>query len=233
MPSILTNMDRPAIRVMFLFLAVCSCTGALAGDDEVPGPHPHQGILKPYDPAPPVIPLDEDQLEELADGDHVSMTIEDEDSGGTGIGVIDIAAPPDTVWSRITGFEHYPEWVGPVDLCEVYHQVGDTTNTHVIISGFLYSYEYFLTNIFWPEHGTLTWTLDYSRESEFDDCTGMWYVEPHPEKEGWSRAWFSSDLKLNAAIPGFLMGWIKKKGIRDAISWVKEQSELAVSPVDE
>ena len=56
---------------------------------------------------------------------------------------------------------------------------------------------------------------------------GLWFVEPHPTKEGWSRAWFSSDLKLRSPIPGFLMKFIKKKGIKDAISWVKEQSELA------
>ncbi len=200
---------------------------ATAAADEIK-PHPHRGILPPYDPVPMDIVLDEEQLEELVDGEIVQMTIENEEGGGRGIGVIDIAAPMDTVWSRITGFEHYPEWVGPVDLCEIYHQAGDTINTHVEISGFLYSYEYYLTNIFWPEQNMLTWTLDYDRESEFDDCVGAWYVEAHPDKEGWSRAWFSSDLKLNSPIPGFLMGFIKRKGIRDAISWVKKQSEIAV-----
>lgn len=196
-------------------------------------PHPHQGVLTPYEPGPLGLKLDDDQLERLAEGKLVRMTIEKEDTGGTGVGVMDIAAPPDTVWSRIMGFEHYPEWVGPVDFCNVYQQVGDTTRTHVKISGFLYSYEYFLINVYWPEHQQLLWTLDYGRKSEFDDCVGAWFVEPHPTKGGWSRAWFSSDLKLNSPIPGFLMGFIKKKGIKDAISWVKEQSEAAVSPADE
>lgn len=214
----------PAI-ILFLILIPAATPLAAADKDK---PHPHKGVLTPYEPLAMDITLDQEQLERLADGELVQMTIENEDSGGTGFGVIDIAAPPDTVWSRITGFEHYPEWVGPVDFCEVYHQAGDTTNTHVEISGFLYSYEYFLTNVFWPEQDMLTWTLDYDRESDFDDCVGAWYVEPHPEKEGWSRAWFSSDLKLHSPIPGFLMNFIKKKGIRDAISWVKEQSEVAV-----
>lgn len=200
---------------------------AIAGADPNQ-PHPHQGVLPPYQPGPQDISLDEDQLEDLAEGDLVRMTIEREDSGGTGIGVMDIAAPTDTVWSRIMGFEHYPEWIGAVDMCRVYGQNGDTTRTHVQISGFLYSYEYFLVNVYWPEHHQLLWTLDYERKSEFNDCVGYWFVEPHPEKEGWSRAWFSSDLKLNSPIPGFLMGFIKRKGIKDAISWVKEQSEAAM-----
>jgi len=209
----------------FVFLSLAA---ALVRAADTNHPHPHQGILPPYEPFPPEIFLDEKQQDRLADGKMVVMTIENMDTGGTGIGVIDIAAPGDMVWSRITGFEYYPLWIKPVKVCEIYHQAGDTINTHVKISGFLYKYEYFLTNVLWPEHGTMTWTLDYTRESDFDDCVGLWFVEPHPVKAGWSRAWFSSDLKLRSPIPGFLMKFIKKKGIKDAISWVKEQSELAV-----
>lgn len=212
-----------------IILAVCLSYGfaAWAGADP-DQPHPHQGILPPYEPGAMDIALDDEQLEKLGKGKLVRMTIESEDTGGTAIGVMDIAAPTDTVWSRIMGFEHYPEWVGPVKICEVYAQSGDTIRTHVKISGFLYSYEYYLINVFWPEHEQLIWTLDYDRKSDFDDCVGAWFVEIHPEKEGWSRAWFSNDLKLNSPIPGFMIGWIKKKGIKDAISWVKEQSEVAM-----
>lgn len=215
--------------VAAIFLAASLFTvDVVRADADANQPHPHQGVLKPYEPGTVDMALDEDQIKRLGKGKLVRITIENEDTGGTGIGVMDIAAPPDTVWSRITGFEHYPEWVGPVKFCEVYAQSGDTTRTHVKVSGFLYSYEYFLINVYWPEFHQLIWTLDYDRKSEFDDCVGAWFVEAHPEKEGWSRAWFSSDLKLNNPIPGFLMGWIKKKGIKDAISWVKEQSELAM-----
>jgi hypothetical protein len=214
------------ILTLALTFLVTSATGPASMAADPGTPHPHQGVLEPYQPVPPTVSLDEGQQKRLAEGKLVIMTIEKEDSGGTGIGVIDIAAPKDIVWSRIMGFAHYPEWIGPVKFCEVYHQAGDTTNTHVKISGFLYKYEYFLINVFWPRQSLMTWTLDYSRRSDFDDCVGVWYVEEHPEKAGWSRAWFSSDLKLNGPIPGFLMGFIKKKGIKDATKWVKEQSEI-------
>jgi hypothetical protein len=215
----------PALAVIFCLVMVLTTGLVAAADDDKP--HSHQGILPPYEPVALNIILDQEQLQQLVDGELVQMTIEDEKTGGKGIGVIDIAAPTDTVWSRIMGFEHYREWVGPVKKCEVYHQTGDTINTHVKISSFLYKYEYFLTNVFWPEQDMLTWTLDYSRNSDFDDCVGAWYVEAHPDREGWSRAWFSTDLKLKQPLPGFLMKFIRKKGIKDAISWVKEQSEIA------
>jgi len=192
-------------------------------------PHPHRGILTPYEVEPLFIALNAEQLEKLAEGKIVHMTIKKKDTGGTGIGVVDIAAPPEVVWSRITGFDHYAEWIGPVKFCNVYAQSGDTTWTHTKIKGFLYKYEYYLVNIFYPEDSLLLWTLDYDRKSDFDDCVGAWYVEPHPDRESWSRAWFSSDLDLNSPIPGFLMKSIKKKGIKDAVSWVKKESEAAVA----
>lgn len=204
-----------------LLLAVA----AFAADPEKS--HDHRGVLAPYEAGPIGIVLDEKQLEKLAEGDLVIMTVEDEDTGGRGVAILDIAAPPDVVWSRIRGFENYPEWVGPVKEAEVYRTEGNDTYTRVKISGFLYRYEYFLHNTWHPDHDMLTWVLDYDRHSDFDDCVGAWFVEAHPDREGWSRAWFSTDLKLRAKIPGFLMNFIKKQGLKDATSWVKEQSEKA------
>ena len=198
---------------------------AMAAD---PGePHDHQGKLAPYEPGAIQVELSDKDREKLAEGDLVIITIEDEDTGGRGIAIQDIAAPPAVVWSRITGYANYPEWVGPVKEAEVYRTEGNDTYTRVKISGFLYKYEYFLVNTMHPEHDMLTWVLDYDRRSDFDDCVGAWFVEAHPEKEDWSRAWFSSDLKLRAKIPGFLMNFIKKQGLKDATSWVKEESEKA------
>jgi hypothetical protein len=206
-------------------LVALAGTGVLAADANEP--HDHRGKLKPYEPGTIDHELTDEQQKKLAAGDLVIITIEDEDIGGRGIAVLDIAAPPDVVWSRITGYGNYPEWVGPVKEAEVYRTEGNDTYTRVKISGFLYGYEYFLRNTWHPEQDMLTWVMDYDRRSDFDDCVGAWFVEAHPAKEGWSRAWFSSDLKLRAKIPGFLMDFIKKQGLKDATSWVKEQSEKA------
>lgn len=217
-----------SLVALFLILPLASAFAADAGK-----PHPHQGLLKPYEPGTIKVELTADHHEKLAQGDLVIITIEDEDTGGRGIAILDIEAPPQVVWSRIRGFEHYAEWVGPVKEAEVYRTEGNDTFTRTKIRGFLYKYEYFLVNTWWPDHDTLTWVMDYERYSDFDDCVGAWYVEAHPDKEGWSRAWFSSDLKLRAKIPSFLMSFIKKQGLKDATSWVQEQSERAAGNFEE
>ena len=208
-------------------LAILALGGVSVLAADADQPHPHRGVLDPYPPVSLAIELDEKQHEKLAKGDLVIFTQEEKDTGGRGVAVLDIHAPIDTVWSRIMGFEHYKEWVGPVKIAEVYRQDGHDTFTHMKVSGFLYKYEYYLLNTWWPDEAMMTWVMDYDRNSDFDDCVGAWFVEAHPTKEDWSRAWFSTDLKLKVKIPGFLMKFIKKQGLKDATSWVQEQSEIA------
>jgi len=213
------------LTLLLGMILVSSGRGEAADADK---PHPHQGVLEGYEELPE-LELTQDQLEDLAKGKVVMMSFPTSDEGGRGVAVLDISAPPDTVWSRITNYGRHPKWVGPVKVCEIYAQRGDTTYTHVIIKGFLYRYEYYLENRFEPGEGILIWSLDYSRESDFDDNVGCWFVEPHPEKAGWSRAWFSCDIALRQKIPGFLMKYVKKKALQDATSWVKRESERSAS----
>lgn len=121
------------------------------------------------------------------------------------------------------------EWINPVKIAEIYGRDENHTYSYVRVSGFLYSYDYYLKNSWWPEQNLMTWVQDYNRYSDFDDCVGAWYVEPHPYKMGWSRAWFSNDIKLRVKIPEFLMDFVKKQGLRDATSWVRKESEKAAS----
>jgi hypothetical protein len=217
-------MRTVAILVFVIGAASRSGPAQAANPDK---PHPHQGSIEGYDEFPEIA-LTEKQFEKLDKGKTVIMSFPAGELGGRGIAILDIAAPPDTVWSRINGFEHHAEWVGPVKLCEVYRELGDTTYTHVKISGFLYGYEYFLVNRFRAEDGVLTWSLDYTRESDFDDNVGCWVVEAHPEKENWSRAWFSCDLALKTKLPGFLMNFARKKALKNSTKWVKRESEKAM-----
>lgn len=212
---------HPLVPIPLLALLVAPGRVQAADADR---PHPHQGVLEGYEEVPELT-LTQKQLEDLGKGKLVLMSFPTTGGGGRGVAVLDIAAPPERVWSRITAYERHPEWVGPVKVCEVYGEHGDTTWTHVVIKGFLYRYEYFLENRFEPGEGVLIWSLDYSRESDFDDNVGCWFVEAHPEKEGWSRAWFSCDLALREKLPGFLVNYAKKKALQDATTWVKRESE--------
>ena len=44
------------------------------------------------------------------------------------------------------------------------------------------SFTYYLTLTYEPKYNTYTWTLDYSKSSDFDDNTGHWQVLDHPTK---------------------------------------------------
>lgn len=37
---------------------------------------------------------------------------------------------------------------------------------------------YFLTHLYDPKQRSMTFRLDYSRQSDLDDCVGYWYVQP-------------------------------------------------------
>lgn len=201
-----------------------------ATDSQIP--HPHQGVLAPYEIKALSFPLNEKQEKKLARGALVLSINMNAETAGRGIAVLDINAPVNIVWSRIRGFEHYVEWVGPIKEAEVYRRDRNHTFAYIRISGLLYNYEYNLRNSWWPEHNLMTWEQDNDRYSDFDDSVGAWYVEPHPSKEGWSRAWFSNDLKLRGKIPEFLMNFIKRQGLKDATAWVKKESEIAARTLD-
>jgi hypothetical protein len=215
---------------MTLLLLIGSLTDLKAADPNQA--HPHQGILPPYNIEALSFPLNEKQEKKLTRGGLVISTIQNADWGGRGIAVLDIKAPADIVWSRIRGFNNYVEWINPVKIAEIYGRDQNHTYCYVKLSGFLYNYEYYLKNSWWPEQNLLTWVQDYDRYSDFDDCVGAWYVEPHPYKQGWSRAWFSNDIKLRARIPEFLMDFVKKQGLRDATSWVRKESEKAANSLE-
>ena len=41
--------------------------------------------------------------------------------------------------------------------------------------------EFFVRHFLYIQHHrSLTWTLDYTKESDFDDSCGYWYIVPHP-----------------------------------------------------
>ena len=56
-----------------------------------------------------------------------------------------------------------------------------------------------------PMYGTYTWTLDYSKSSDFDDNVGHWQVMKHPDKQGWSRVLYSCELKLPEWLPAIIV----------------------------
>ena len=83
-----------------------------------------------------------------------------------------------------------------------------------------------------PSYATYTWTLDYSRESDFDDNIGHWQVMPHPTKPNYSRVLYSCELKLYKWIPEFIVNFLTKTALIESTTWVKRESEKIKVNID-
>jgi ribosome-associated toxin RatA of RatAB toxin-antitoxin module len=211
---------RALLLALFLALPVAS----MAADETKP--HPHQGVVAPYGDNPSKPDLTEDELAKLAAGELVKKQYQME-GGGRGMAIQDIHATPEVIWSKITDYVAYPKMVDEVSECEVYETSGDHIKARFVLTAFLMTIEYYIDHTYKPDEGFMTWTLDYSRESDLDDSVGYWRVEPHPTKQGWSRLYYSVDVRVSGWVPKAIETLVVKKGLVKATEWVKRESEGA------
>lgn len=221
----LRNLAFAALVVWALWLAPAAARAA--NPDE---PHPHQGVLTPYAGAPPRPTLTAADLAELAAGEPVlkqEQTASGTGAAGRGIGIQDVHADPATIWARITDYGAYPRMVDHVKECQLYDRAGDHFKVRFVIGAPLISIEYFIDHTFHQEQGWMTWRLDYTRHSDFDDTVGFWRVDPLPDKPGWSRVFYSADVKAAGWVPPPIEQAFAKIGLSKATAWVKRESEAA------
>ena len=207
---------------------LCGVAAVFGGDPTKP--HFHGPTRTPFDPKDDIAPpLKSADLAKLADGEIITVQSSDATSGG-GCAVEDIRAPPDVVWSQLLTFETYPDKVPKVRECANYEvtkssdeEVMKTRYGVKVVPGL--SMEYYLRHVFHPRKNALTWTLDYEKQSDIDDCHGIWRVVPHPERPEWSRVEYAADLKLRGGCPQFVIDILTKKALVDACTWLKVESE--------
>lgn len=195
---------------------------ALAADPSAP--HPHSGVVTAYRGAPPPVALSAEDLATLATG-KVILKQQQVASGGRGVAMMDIAATPAKIWSKITDYARYPKMVDHVAECGNYRVSGEHIYTRFVLSVMGSSVEYFIDHTARPDQGYLTWTLDYSRKSDLDDSVGYWRVTPQSTSPVRTRLEYSVDIRFTGYVPGFVADMISRKGLTDATSWVKRESE--------
>jgi hypothetical protein len=102
--------------------------------------------------------------------------------------------------------------------------------TRYVLSIIGFKLEYFVRHLYRPSIRTLTWTLDYDRQSDLEDTAGYWSVVPL-DKEGkvgdWSRVFYSVDLRIPAWVPQLVVNILNTQALTTATAWVKTQSERA------
>jgi hypothetical protein len=215
-----SSLHFPHMRVLLLIAALFSAT-ALAADPSKP--HPHKGVLKPYPRPPPPLKLTDAEKARLDQGKPVMRQLEGE-SGGRGMAVFRVNAPPDVVWATINEFSSYPKWIDEVKKCDVYKRDGGNIDVAFRISSFPVTIDYYIHHEYDMTNRWGTWTLDYSRESDLDDSVGFWRVTPDGD-DSKSLVEYSVDIKIKGWVPDFIRELLVDKGLKQATSWVKVQSE--------
>ena len=197
---------------------------ALALAADATSPHPHQGVVTPYRGAPPAVTLTAADQATVASG-KVVLKQQQVESGGRGVAIMDIAAPPEKIWAKILDYGQYAKMVDKVAECGNYKVAGDHLYTRFVLRVMGVDVEYFIDHRYTPGSNYLTWPLDYSRKSDLDDSVGYWRVTPQAATPPRSRLEYSVDIRFTGYVPGFVADMISKKGLTDATSWVKRESE--------
>mmetsp|Transcript_25039 Transcript_25039/g.42649 ORF Transcript_25039/g.42649 Transcript_25039/m.42649 type:complete len:288 (-) Transcript_25039:987-1850(-) len=219
-----------ALRLLVLFIVCIATSGK---DRNVP--HPHRGVLRPYNPGPFDISLSGDDEQQLTEGKPVTKQAipqkSDGDPAGGAICIQDIDAPKAAVWNQILRMNEYAGKVPKVKESKNYqfHRNRDGSITMKtrqrlgILPG--YTYENYYNHKFEPKKDSLVWSLDYDKSSDFDDCAGHWHLKDHPTKPHATRVFYACDIKLSSAIPTPVLNYIGKSALKQATSWVKKESE--------
>ncbi len=203
------------LSFVWLFSGVC-----LSAD-----PHPHNGVLAPYDGEPPDIPLTLGERKTLDTGTPVYKTIKMEE-GGRAVAVFRVNTPADAVWSVISDFASYPQWIDSLKEAEVYRRDGDNILVRFRIQKFPVNITYYVNHNYpMAKKPRGAWDLDYSIKSHVHDSVGFWKVVPLKEDSNRCDVYYSVQIKLSGWIPGFIKDYLVDKGIKEATSWVKIQAE--------
>jgi carbon monoxide dehydrogenase subunit G len=210
---------KNALIWMSLFLG--TITNAHAANPNTP--HEHKGIAQKFT-NPSKISLTSDEQAILKSGKAVVKQVKS-GSGGRGISVFDVNATEAQVWQTITSFSQYPNWIEELSKCEEYKRSGDHIYVDFLISTWVMDVQYYVDHTYRPQDGYMTWTLDYSRQSDLDDSTGYWLVYPSPLDSSKTRVEYSVDLRIKGWVPEFVQTTLAETGVENATKWVKREAE--------
>jgi ribosome-associated toxin RatA of RatAB toxin-antitoxin module len=210
----------------FLFLLLLSQYVSLSSAEA----HPHAGKVTPFQAGDPGVKLNGSALKTLSSGKPYSTQIQSA-SGGRGIVVQDVQAPVDVVWGKILDFNHYDKMVPKTAESEIYKtenlRHGQKRIWVRMKVGFpMLKLQFFVKHLYDPKKHSMTWTLDYSKKSDFDDSAGYWYVVKHPDRSDHTRVYYSVEVSMFPWVPQFVMDFMSKQALTDATGWVKKVSEL-------
>jgi hypothetical protein len=221
------RLQQPGPMRLIHCALVASC---LAADPS--RPHPHQGTLEPFKAGPPP-QLTSAEKATLAAGKTVTKTVKLPGMGARAMAIFDVAAPPEMVWASINDLPRYASIVSGVTAVEVYEgpktiSGGGTRSKASFTLSFLgYKLTYYLDLKFEPKLDSMTFRLDYNRDSDLDDSIGKWHVVPIEGPDGavHSRISYSASLTLRMWLPKTVVDMLFATTLGKATSWVAPEAK--------
>jgi hypothetical protein len=219
------------MRALVLFCAILlllTCCSSFVNTESTA--HPHQGKVIPFKPGDPKVKLDRKALNILSQGRPYQTQIKS-GSSGRGLVVQDVEAPTNIVWDRILDYNNYAKMVPKTLESQNYkvekHRDGSQTIYTRMKVGFgIIKLVFYVKHEYLPKLHSLTWTLDYTKKSDFDDSCGYWYVVPHPDDPTHkTRVYYSVAASMFDWVPQFVVNFMSNKALTDATGWVKTFSE--------
>jgi hypothetical protein len=197
----------------FLFLLLLSQHVSLSTAEA----HPHTGKVTPFQAGDPGVKLNGSALKTLSSGKAHSTRIQSS-AGFRGISVQDVQAPTDVVWGKILDFNCYVKMAPKTAESEIYRTENLPYGQKRIwvrmkVGHPMLKLQYFVKHLYEPKKDSLTWTLDYSKKSDFDDSAGHWYIAKHPDRPDHTRVHYSVEVSMFPWVPQFVMDIMSKQAL--------------------
>jgi len=210
------------MKILLMFIAFLPGL-ALAADPNTA--HEHQGLISAYPAGPPTITMTRPELMKLRKGEPVLKQQHDGDAGGRGVAVFRVNAERDKVWDVIMDYPNYVNWVDKLSAADIYQNSGNKVYVRFVTKAVAINVEWFIEHTVNRSEYWVTWTLDYTRNSDLDDSVGYWLLKEVSGQPGVTQVEYSVDIRLKGWVPGFVKKLLVNQGLQDATSWVKVQSE--------
>jgi coenzyme Q-binding protein COQ10 len=205
---------------LFLFLLPMISPSYAADPNK---PHPHQGVATKFG-KPTKTLLTTEETAQIKSGKPILKQVK-QGSGGRGIAIMDLNASQEEVWDVITNYKKYPSYIPELKSTENYKVSSSNIYTTFVLKSMMMTVEYYVKHNLYKDGGYITWTLDYSKESDLDDSTGCWFLYPSPDNPGQIRVEYTIDVRISGWVPKFVQNVLAERGLEDATKWVKKAVE--------